>query len=170
MSYLNLIGLPAGVSTMTRRRPDSGSSAGMRKSEDFPAAERTASALLSFEDFFRATGGLRFWLWLSPAGERLPGQEKRQSAWRRRRAVLELHARESALLDLDRRPRPAGQEISEQLSQVRHVADEERAGELSPLDLLQDFLRIRPRRERFGLNRILPGVDCLRDRLGRLPG
>src|SRR5262245_31614446 len=83
---------------------------------------------------------------------------------------MELDAHERALLDLDRGPGPPGQQEPQELAQVRHVADQERTRELAPLDLLEDLLRVRPRRKSLRLDRLLAGLDGLRDRIGGLPG
>src|SRR5262249_36064432 len=166
MSYLNLIGLPRGVSTRTFTRPVSLSVGGMRKSEDTRAADRTAISWLLPEGFFRGTKGLCLRR-LRLAGERLPGQQERQGPRGLGRAAVELRARQGARLDLDGGAGAAGQEVSEELAEVGHVADEERARELSPLDLLQDLLRIGPRGERLGLDQPLAAVGRPRHGLRR---
>src|SRR5262244_2533369 len=167
MSYLYLIGLPFGVSTRTRTRPDSGSSGARRKRASPLAAAARIAFLSSFSRrnvFFEATGRLG----LSTAREGLSGQEQGQGPRRLGGGTVEFDAHESALLDLDRGARPSRQQVPEELAQVRHVADEKGAGELAPLDLLEDLLRIGPGRERLRLDRLLAGLDLFRDRRGGL--
>src|SRR5262245_25508276 len=127
MSYLNLIGLPRGVSTTTLTRPVPRSRGGRRKRGSSRAADRIALFWLDLEGFFRGTNRLGLRL----AGKVLSGQEERQCPRRLGSGPVELHAGERALLDFHRGARPPGEQIPQELAQVGHVADEEGAGELA---------------------------------------